>query len=43
MEQSIYFQAYQDEINQILIDYQGVCDSFYVNDILYPAILIQKN
>lgn len=43
MEQSIYFQAYQDEINQILIDYQGICDSFYVNDILYPAILIQKN
>ena len=43
MEETIYFKAYQDHPNIITIDYLHFTDSFYVNQILYPAKLIQKN
>ena len=41
--ENFYFKAYQDHLNMITVEYHALIDSFYVNHILYPAKMIQKN
>ncbi len=42
MEQSVLFKAYLDKPNIITIQYQGNCDSFYVNNLLCNTKLISS-